>query len=394
MFSHITRRSMLAATGYLAGGIAASAAVPSLAAAASSTVAKSAGGPNAQRGRVKKLELPRAGDFASSPLLGVYDPLPEDQTHRSEYFGLPLDGAWPYGGLETESGKRYLLLRKITYQTTNYLIIQIDGRDSVEIDRRSFQSPQFGGFVKRRFENGYDIYEGRMSLIPGGPGFELKIGHNDFSWVENNILSIKGRRFAPAWHVYVPWREENGGGQAGGCYYTSCCWDAEGEIFGEKAKGFFILDHDYLPKGVDWNDENDLIWSKLQGAWGVFATEWDDGTVEWGHFAKGFGDFQFGSVSSNKEDLSVYSRDVQAKIDFSADGWTKRIEWTFNNDEKWEFVTAPNGNFNEASALFSKLNGVDWRGHSGIMRRVGEKRKAVRHIAWQEVFPARMGWKG
>jgi hypothetical protein len=386
MFGPMSRRDLLASMGTLAAG----AALPTVVQAGKAVVSTPAG-PEVQRRAAKKLVLPRAGDFSSSALVGVYDPVPEDQTHRKGYFGLSLDAAWPYGGLETESGKRYLLLRKITYQTTNYLFIQVDGPESVEIDRRCFEKCQFGGTVKRRFANGYDIYDGKLAPMPGMPAFQLKIGHEDFSWVEEGVLSITGKRFAPGWHVYVPWREPTG--EAGGCYYTSACWTAEGEIFGEKAKGFFILDHDYLPNGVDWNDESDLIWSKLQQTWGVFATEWDDGTLEWGHFAKGWGDFQFDTVSSNREDLALFSQDVQVNLPFTSDGWIPKIDFTFNQREKWEFVTAPNGRFVQASGLFSALNGVDWRGHSGLMQRVGEKRKAVRHIAWQEVFPQRFGWK-
>jgi len=389
MFGMINRRGMLTAM----GTTAAAALLPTIASAGDhvgdAAFAQGAG----PRRAATKLALPRAGDFGSSALVGVYDPLPEDQTHRKGYFGLALDAAWPYGGLQTESGKRYLLLRKITSQTTNYLFIQVEGPRSVEIDRRCFEKCLFGGTVKRRMENGYDVYDGKLAPLPGMPAFQLRIGHQDFSWVEDGVLSITGKRFAPAWHAYVPWRENGGAGEAGGCYYTSGCWTAEGEIFGEKARGFFILDHDYLPQGIDWNDDNDLIWSKLQQSWAVFATEWDDGTLEWGHFAKGWGDFQFATVSSNRADLELYSQDVQTDLQWSADGWTERIEFTFNQREKWEFVTAPNGRFEEASGLFSALNQTDWRGHSGLMQRVGEKRKPLRHIAWQEVFPQRLGWR-
>src|SRR5215218_8204775 len=115
----MSRRDLLASMGTLAAG----AALPTAAHAVKLPI-PAAAGPEVQRRAAQKLALPRAGDFSSSALVGVYDPVPEDQTHRKQYFGLSLDAAWPYGGLQTESGKRYLLLRKITYQTTNYLFIQ------------------------------------------------------------------------------------------------------------------------------------------------------------------------------------------------------------------------------------------------------------------------------
>ena len=336
-------------------------------------------------------QLPRRGSFGTKPLVGFYDFKVEDNDHRQNYFGLSLDGAWPYGGIETESGKRYLLLRKITRQTTNYLIVQRQTDKGYVIDREVSMKAQAGGTVKRRVENSRDVYAG--SAGPGGPGFRLEVGEHEFSWVENGIMSLKGKRVTPAWHVYTPWREDNEQGRPSGGYYSSVMYLADGEIFGEKASGFFILDQNYQADGIDWNANENQYWSRLQEAWMVFATEWDDGTIEWGHFAQGKGHFQFGSVADNKNGVVLDTTQVDMKVELpKTDGFSERVVYSFpGSDEQWEFVTLPvKGPMIEGSAYFSLLNNVQWYGQSGIMRRVGETRKPVRHIAWQELFNARL----
>lgn len=390
MIGMMSRRDLLMSMGQVGGGLMVAAAAPSIAGDFTFKPQPSSSGWS-QTHAQKRVNLPRRGDFGSQPLVGLFDPAPGDGTHRSTYFGMPLDAAWPYGALYTDSGKLYILMRRIVMQTTNYLMIGGATPQGQLLERDLMGKVQWGAMVKRFMDGSTDVYKGAM---PGRPGFEFRNGTDEFSWVEDGVLSLKGKAFAPAWHTYVPWREDKGAGTQWGCYYTSRCWKADGEINGEKVKGFVMLDQDYLPPGIEWNDNINLIWSKLQEMWGVFATEYDDGTIEWGHFCKGFGDFQFGTVSSNRNDLELSSRVVDAKVGWGDGGFVKRIDWTFDGREKWEFVTAPDGNFVEMAALLNKVNGTEWRGHAGTMLRVGEKRKVVRSMAWQEVFPMRLTSQG
>lgn len=337
--------------------------------------------------KFKSEVLPRKGSFATMPLFGPFDPVVADSGFQTGYFGLQLDGTWPYGGVRTESGKQYALLRKVTMETTNYLVILGSDGTAMRLDPRSGTDVMRGGFVKRSARDGYNLIEGSEGA--GRPGFDVKLGYDDFSWTEKGVLSFSGKRFAPGSHIYVPWREEEPNGTPGGCYYTSVCYLAEGEIFGERAKGFFIVDQDYLVPGLEWNDDRNLIWSQLQLAWVVFATEWDDGTIEWGHISAGFDKFKFGSVYSNKSPVVVETRNVSLSTDWGGpDGYAKRLKYDFDGGEqKWEFVTAADGKFSD---LHYPQN---WHGACGIVRRVGERRKPVRWFAWQETFPEKLGWQ-
>ncbi len=330
-----------------------------------------------------KKRLPRKGDFNGKVLTGIFDPMPEDGVHRTTYFGLQLEGSWPYGALRSDSGKVYVLMRKVIGQTTTYLLIQTEGEGGLRIDPRSFERCAHGGRVLRRLKDNYDEYSGIEG--PGRPRFKLQLGRDVFSWEESDVLSIRGKRIAPGWHLYTPWREESGNGVQGGVYYTSVCYTADGEIFGEKVSGFFIIDQSYLPHGVDWNDDDNLVWARLQRAWAVFANEYEDGAMEWGHFAWGADYFKFGVVTGNKKDLIVESLDVNLTTEWGDGGYVSRLIYDLGGKEQWEFIADPNGGFIDLSA-WTRI----WRGQSGLVQRVGESRKPVRWMAWQEVFPDRL----
>jgi hypothetical protein len=328
--------------------------------------------------------LSRRGEFNHQVLTGIFDPVLEDGAHRTTYFGLQLEGSWPYGALRTESGKLYVLMRKVVGRTTTYLLIQTSGEGGLRIDPRSFERCAHGGRVLRRLLDDCDEYTGIEA--PGRPRFKLKLGRDEFSWVESDVLSIEGKRIAPGWHLYVPWREGGGSGPQGGVYYTSICYTADGEILGEKASGFFILDQSYLPHGVDWNDPDNLVWSHLQRAWVVFANGYDDGTFEWGHFSWGTERFTFGVVSGNKNERIVESLDVDLTTEWSGDGYASRLLYDFGGGERWEFIADPEGRFID----FSAWNKMIWRGQAGLVQREGETRSPVRSMAWQEIFPDRL----
>lgn len=328
-------------------------------------------------------DFSRKGDFCGQPLVGIFDPVVEDSTHRSSYFGLPLEGSWPYGVLRTESGKEYALMRKIIGQTTTYLMIQTTGEGGLRMDPRTFSLCQHGGRVLRRMKGQYDEYFGVEG--PGDrPGFKLRMGYEDFIWEEKGVLRLQGKRTLPGWHVYTPWREGDGNGQQGGLYYTSVCYAADGEIFGEKASGFFVLDQSYLPQGVDWNDMENRIWGYYQQAWAVWANEYEDGAMEWGHFSFGADRFRFGTVI-NQDGMIVDSHQVELKMEWADNGYIRRLVYDFGGNDQWEFIAAPNGHFVE----FSEWVKI-WRGHSGVVQRVGETRKIVRRMGWQEIFPERL----
>ncbi|KZS61295.1 hypothetical protein A4G26_11165 [Mycobacterium kansasii] len=330
--------------------------------------------------------FPRRADFNHQPLVGFFRPEADQGVVTRSYFGLVLEGTWFYGILRTEDGRSYALLRKAVGYTTRDIAIMASDDIGLRADRRSAQAC-IGGKVRRDFVDGYDLTAGGSAR---GANFEVRLGDSDCTWQEQGtegpLLDIHGGLAAPGFHVYVPWR--NGPGEAGtigepgALYYTSTPYFAEGTMFGEPVTGFFAVDQSYLPHGVDWN--NSAIWMRLQGGWNVFANEYADGSVEWGHMSIGADRFRFAAVASS-DAILVDSRSVDAEIDWRDDEFVDRITFDVGDGQPWEFVTDPNGQMVEFSAARP-----GWSGHAGLLRRVGETRTLNRHWAWQEVFPSRV----
>jgi hypothetical protein len=314
-------------------------------------------------------DIPRRADFGHQPLVGFFRPEADQGVVTQTYFGLVLEGTWFYGIMRTAAGRSYAMLRKAVGYTTRDIAIMASDDIGLRADPRSAQA-SIGGKVRREFVDGYDLTAGGSAR---GANFEVRLGDRDFSWreqgTEGSLLDIRGSLAAPGFHVYVPWRNGPGDagtfGEPGALYYT-----------------FFAVDQSYLPHGVDWN--NSAIWMRLQGGWNVFANEYTDGSLEWGHMSIGADRFRFAVVASSEEVL-VDSRIVDAKIDWRGHEFVDRITFDVGDGQPWEFVTDPNGQMVEFSAARP-----GWSGHAGVLRRVGESRELKRHWAWQEVFPSRV----
>lgn len=330
--------------------------------------------------------FPRRADFGHQPLVGFFRPEAHQGVVTRAYFGLVLEGTWFYGILRTEDGRSYAILRKAVGYTTRDIAIMASDDVGLRADRRSGQA-SIGGKVRRDFVDGYDVTAGGSAH---GANFEVRLGDRDFAWQEYGtewaLLDIRGGLAAPGFHVYVPWRNAAGEagtiGEPGALYYTSTPYFADGTMFGEAVTGFFAVDQSYLPHGVDWN--NSAIWMRLQGGWNVFANEYTDGSVEWGHMSIGADRFRFAAVASSEVTL-VNSLSVDAKIDWRDHEFVDKITFDVGHGQLWEFVTDPNGRMIEFSAARP-----GWSGHAGVLRRVGETRPLNRHWAWQEVFPSRV----
>ena len=330
--------------------------------------------------------FPRRADFNHQPLVGFFRPEADQSVVTKTYFGLVLEGTWFYGILRGESGRSYAMLRKAVGYTTRDIAIMTSDDTGLRIDPRSAQAA-IGGKVRRAFADGYDLTAGGSNR---GPNFEVRLGDNDFSWREDGsegpLLDISGTLAAPGFQVYVPWRNAPGEagavGEPGALYYTSTPYLAQGTMLGEAVTGFFAVDQSYLPHGVDWN--NSAIWMRLQGGWNVFANEYTDGSIEWGHMSIGADRFRFVAVAFSDAEL-VNVLHVDETIDWRTDEFVDRITFDTGDGQPREFVTDPNGLMVEMSAARP-----GWSGHAGVVRRVGETRTLTRHWAWQEVFPARV----
>lgn len=331
-------------------------------------------------------DFPRRADFDHQPLVGFFRPEADQHLLHKSYFGLPLEGTYFYGIMRTEEDEEFAFIRKAITYTTRDISIMAAEETGLRVHATSAQGAK-GCKVGRGYVEGRETFAGGSSH---GANFEVQLGDQDFLWREQGsedaLLAISGTLAAPGFQVYVPWRtaEGEGGelGESGACFYTSTPYLAEGTMLGKRVIGFFAVDHSYLPNGVGWN--NSAIWMRLQGGWNVFANEYEDGSIEWGHMSIGADRFRFVAVSSANSVL-VNSPSVQEKIEWRDEEFVDRITFDVGDGQPWEFVTDPNGKMLDFSAARP-----GWSGHTGVIRRIGETRKLKRHWAWQEVFPARV----
>jgi hypothetical protein len=330
--------------------------------------------------------FPRRGDFDHQPLVGFFRPEADQHLLHKGYFGLVLEGTYFYGIMTTEDGESFAFIRKaITYTTRDISIMAAD-ETGLRVHPASAQGAK-GCKVERGYVDGHETFAGGSSR---GANFTVRLGDSDFSWSEQGtdgpLLDISGESAAPGFQVYVPWRTEEGEGgepgESGACFYTSTPYFAKGTMLGKPVTGFFAVDHSYLPNGVGWN--NSAIWMRLQGGWNVFANEYEDGSIEWGHMSIGADRFRFVAVAS-ADSILVNAPSVDAKIEWRDSEFVDKITFDVGDGEPWEFVTDANGKMVDFSAARP-----GWSGHTGVIRRVGETRKLKRHWAWQEVFPSRV----
>ncbi|MEO7005547.1 MAG: hypothetical protein ABI065_00830 [Terrimesophilobacter sp.] len=332
------------------------------------------------------MNFPRRADFDHQPLVGFFRPEADQHLLHKTYFGLALEGTYCYGIVHTEDGESFAFIRKVITYTTRDIAIMAADDTGLRVHPLSDQGVK-GCKVERGYVNGREVLAGGSSR---GANFEVRLGDTDFVWKEQGtdgpLLDIGGDLAAPGFQVYVPWRTVAGEGgepgEPGACYYTSTPYLAEGTMLGKPVTGFFAVDHSYLPNGVGWN--NSAIWMRLQGGWNVFANEYDDGSIEWGHMSIGVDRFRFAAVTS-ADSVLVNTLSVDDKIEWRDDEFVDRITFDVGDGNPWEFVTDPNGKMVDFSAARP-----GWSGHTGVIRRVGETRGLKRHWAWQEVFPGRV----
>lgn len=323
--------------------------------------------------------LPRRGDFGAQVLTGAFDPVWEDGTHRATYFGLTLEGSWPYAVVRSASGTTYALHRNVQGRTTRGVLIQQTRDGVMRAMPESLRAAQ-GGTVRRQLTEDGDLYE---SVGPAGTASFRFLAGPRLDWEESDgsrlFLRLSGELAAPGFHVHAPWRD---GEELGGVYYTSLCWRVEGEMFGEAVSGFALLDQSYLPHGVYWNDSP--VWNRYQVIWSVFANAFDDGSVEFGHFSVGADNFRFGVVSDASGPVVEVRDDVDAEVTWGDDGFASRVDYRIG-DSRWTYQHDPDGSMVDASAARP-----GWKGHIGTIRRADDSRTPVAGFGWQEVFPDRL----
>ena len=201
----------------------------------------------------------------------------------------------------------------------------------------------------------------------------LSLGADDVRWNEHDLIDVSGPRVGPGLHWYVPGRDA-------AIYYPTQTWAVSGEALGRPVEGFLFYEEAYLPPGGRLYVHHDpLFGDELHTTWYSWATEWDDGTLEFGHFLFGHDRFAV-AVIGDREGKVTVPEHMECVVTRSEDGyWADRIDYVLDG-EAWEMVAAPDGRMVD-------LGGVPNPQQEGIVRRTGDPRRPVRWMAWGETVP-------
>jgi hypothetical protein len=225
--------------------------------------------------------------------------------------------------------------------------------------------------VQRSLDSGAAVFW--IDPRNGRGAMDLVVGGDSARYREADVLDLSGPRVGPGLHWYLPF------GQSA-LYYTSATWPVAGMILNQEVEGFLFVEEAYTPPGGRLYVKHDPLRDVRYRLWYSWATEWDDGAMEFGHFLANDGPFSVGLVADDACHVSV-AQTVNAKVERDPDGyWFDRIALDVDG-ESWEIVADPKGRMADLGAIPNPQQ-------EGHVRRVGETRTPVRWMAWGESVPA------
>ena len=331
-------------------------------------------------------KIPKRGDFQWFGLSGSFAPSAAAVASTRPYFGLEPEGSYFWGTFRDAEGGVYIFMRRIPFGT--HVEAPRGPGATASIGRRSvlFHYPEGSRELAvhpSSFESGYNT---QMSVTRDGDAvlfrsdsdnkgrpFHAEYRADHVELVEQDMISVRGETLTPGLQWYLPGRDL-------GIYYASQTWKVTGTIVGKEVTGFLFLEQAYMAEGaVLYAVKDVLVGEESHLTWYSFATEWDDGETEFGHFIVGHDRLGIGIVS-NQHGLVVQSSTVEARVTRSADGyWSDRVDLDVDG-EAWEIIQP-------ADLRILPTNYTPNGQQEGIARRVGETRTARHWMAWGETAP-------
>lgn len=325
---------------------------------------------------------PVKGDFGWAGLASgrTVDPT-EFLEHRS-YFGLQREAGYLWGTLRDEDGNPLTFMRRLPEPSTvdatapgtsaslpdKLLITAAWDGDPDMVLRKEARTAPAASDIRRSLEDGKAVFrsaaQGRM---------ELALGTKDAHWMEAGLVEVDGPQVGPGLQWYLP-------GADAAIFYPTTTWQVEGVALGKPVKGFLFYEEAYVPPGGRLYVHHDpLLGEELHTTWYSWATRWDDGELEFGHFLYGHDRFAIAVIGNGDGEVRVPTT-MTAKVVRAADGyWCDRIDYVLDGEE-WEMAADPQGRM-------TGLGKVPNPQQEGLMRRKGETREAVVWMAWGETVP-------
>lgn len=327
--------------------------------------------------------------FGGAALAGARRFDPAELLDDTPQMGLVREATYCWGTCRNGAGDLFIFARRIAapsgaagrdaasvgavqHSMSDRFILQstIHGADHPRV-RREGRFTATSDDVQRSLESGAAVF--RIDPRDERGAMDLVVGGDSARYSEADVLDLSGLRVGQGLHWYLPVGRSS-------LYYTSATWPVAGVILNQEVEGFLFVEEAYMSPGGRLYVEHDPLSEVRYRLWYSWATEWDDGAVEFGHFLANDGPFSVGLVADGAGHVSV-AQTVSAKVERGPDGyWFDRIALDVDG-ELWEIVADPRGRM-------ADLGPIPNPQQEGQVRRVGEARTPVRWMAWGESVPA------
>jgi hypothetical protein len=325
---------------------------------------------------------PTKGDFGWASLAGGRAVVPSEYVANRPYFGLEREAGYLWGTLRDEDGNPLTFMRRIPEPAAEggtaaassgslpdklLICAAWDGAEDMVLRKEARTAPAAGD-ITRTLDGDRVIFRADTE----NP-MQLTLSAKDAAWSEDGVIDVAGPQVGPGLQWYLP-------GADAGIYYPTTTWQVEGTALGRPVKGFLFYEEAYVrPGGRLYVHHDPLLGDELHTTWYSWATRWDDGELEFGHFLFGHDRFSVAVIGNGDGDVRVPST-MSATVTRSDDGyWFDRIDYVLDGEE-WEMVPAPQGHM-------TGLGRVPNPQQEGLMRRKGETRTPVVWMAWGESVP-------
>lgn len=325
------------------------------------------------------MEHRRAGDFTGHVAVSAYDFRIEDFDQDRQIFGMGNRVIWPYAGLRDADGNLYMMERKFVHQMTGGLWIMHEQDGSMHLIPDAVYSAR--GEVRREFSNERHVYRDHLMAKLGDQAsrkeqsFFFEVTDDHLTWQEGDLCDLSGYNIGPGLQALFlddeyPW-----------IYFSRAFW-VTGTIMGKPVSGLAGYENCYWRERAEWKELP--YYKHQQVAWSAFCNQYEDGSIEWGHFITNRGDVGALMIVDDKGEV-ITTGDFEKSFVLEDSGYIKT--GTFTKDgQSWEFVGEPTGQM-------TSFNNARWGGYqaqSGVVRRVGDTRTPTYSFSWLEAFSDRI----
>ncbi len=311
------------------------------------------------------------GCFGFQPIAGFVKHDPGKVFGPYQQMGLNVNTHFLYGSMRSDDGKRYYApIRHFNYGgTLSFQLYAAETGKDFSYVKDSYKA--YRGIIQLgQFKDGR--WGGWTALSEPEPRFALLTDETICYWQEKNFLSLDGKVVGHCNQIAIPDTKFP-------FIYTNRGFKGKGEVLGDKVTGYFFQDCMHLGINQDWF--NTEYFTRIEGAWVVFVTEFEDGNIHMGNLLWGAENWSVAVIQRTDGDPIIATGiDIELKVD--EDGYATHVAFKVTEEEVWEWFHL--GDKNGRIPTMPLIGSPHWV--EGVVMRHGETRKWTHSDAWMETI--------